>query len=170
MPGCRSRRLDAQIPGIDPPQHRYFRGSCFDGNDAEDMVQDWWMRIRRSRRTRRSSEAVMPWICASPGTPASMPTGSGAGLPRESVVLKCTRSSLSGDVRSPLRRLRATGLRPSRRSARGSVPTEGFRNEPGRNRASDSIDGWSGKTERTPCFASPGLEKGFQKCKMALVM
>ena len=54
--------LDELVRKISPPLLRYFSGSRFGGNDAEDMMQDCWMRIHRSRHTYRASEPVMPWI------------------------------------------------------------------------------------------------------------
>ena len=33
-------------------------------NDPEDLLQDCWIRIHRSRHTYRASEPVMPWIYA----------------------------------------------------------------------------------------------------------
>ena len=54
--------LDELVRRISPPLLRYFSGSRFAGNDAEDMTQDCWMRIHRSRHTYRASEPVMPWI------------------------------------------------------------------------------------------------------------
>lgn len=54
--------LDELVRRISPMLHRYFDGSNFALQDAEDMVQDCWMRIHRSRHTYRSSEPVMPWI------------------------------------------------------------------------------------------------------------
>jgi RNA polymerase sigma-70 factor (ECF subfamily) len=54
--------LDELVRRISPPLLRYFSGSRFGGDDAEDMMQDCWMRIHRSRHTYRTSEPVMPWI------------------------------------------------------------------------------------------------------------
>src|SRR5258708_36043812 len=33
-------------------------------SDAEDLLQDCWMRIHRARHTYRSSEPLLPWIYA----------------------------------------------------------------------------------------------------------
>src|SRR5208283_2133215 len=49
---------------ISPPLLRYFGGSRVGRNDVEDMLQDCWIKIHRSRHTYRSSEPVMPWIYA----------------------------------------------------------------------------------------------------------
>jgi RNA polymerase sigma-70 factor, ECF subfamily len=56
--------LDELVRRVSPPLFRYFNSSRFGRNDAEDMMQDCWMRIHRSRHTYRSSEPVMPWIYA----------------------------------------------------------------------------------------------------------
>lgn len=56
--------LDDLVHRLSPPLLRYFSSSRFGQNDAEDMVQDCWMRIHRSRHTYRSSEPVMPWVYA----------------------------------------------------------------------------------------------------------
>ena len=54
--------LDELVRRVSRPLFRYFNSSRFGRNDAEDMMQDCWMRIHRSRHTYRASEAVMPWI------------------------------------------------------------------------------------------------------------
>jgi RNA polymerase sigma-70 factor (ECF subfamily) len=56
--------LDELVRRVSPPLLRYFSNSQFGRNDAEDMVQDCWLRIHRSRHTYRSSEPLMPWIYA----------------------------------------------------------------------------------------------------------
>ncbi len=56
--------LDELVRRVSPPLLRYFGGSRFGRNDAEDLLQDCWMRIHRSRHTYRASEPVMPWIYA----------------------------------------------------------------------------------------------------------
>jgi RNA polymerase sigma-70 factor (ECF subfamily) len=55
---------------MSPPLLRYFGSQAGRGwpqagwNDAEDLLQDCWIRIHRARHTYRSSEPVMPWIYA----------------------------------------------------------------------------------------------------------
>lgn len=56
-----SAALDELVQRISPPLLRYFT-SRFERNDAEDLLQDCWIQIHRSRHTYRSSEPVMPWI------------------------------------------------------------------------------------------------------------
>jgi RNA polymerase sigma-70 factor, ECF subfamily len=56
--------LEELVPHISPPLLRYFGRSGIGRSDAEDLLQDCWIRIHRSRHTYRSSEPVMPWIYA----------------------------------------------------------------------------------------------------------
>jgi len=56
--------LNELVRKVSPPLLRYFSSSRFGRDDAEDMVQDCWIRIHRARHTYRSSEPVMPWIYA----------------------------------------------------------------------------------------------------------
>ena len=54
--------LDELVRRISPPLLRYFGGSRVGRNDAEDLLQDCWIKIHRSRHTYRISEPLMPWI------------------------------------------------------------------------------------------------------------
>jgi len=56
--------VEELVRRISPPLLRYFGASRVDRNDAEDLLQDCWIRIHRSRHTYRASEPVMPWIYA----------------------------------------------------------------------------------------------------------
>ena len=56
--------LEQLVMHISPPLLRFFRRSGIGRTDAEDLLQDCWIRIHRSRHTYRSSEPVMPWIYA----------------------------------------------------------------------------------------------------------
>jgi RNA polymerase sigma-70 factor (ECF subfamily) len=56
--------LDELVRRISPPLLRYFGGSWVGRNDAEDLLQDCWIKIHRSRHTYRVSEPLMPWIYA----------------------------------------------------------------------------------------------------------
>jgi RNA polymerase sigma-70 factor (ECF subfamily) len=61
--------LEELVRRISPPLLRYFAWSNRSWsqarrNDAEDMLQDCWIRIHSARHTYRSSEPVMPWIYA----------------------------------------------------------------------------------------------------------
>jgi RNA polymerase sigma-70 factor (ECF subfamily) len=59
-----SAALDELVRRLSPPLLRYFGASRAGWNDAEDLLQDCWIRIHRSRHTYRPSEPVMPWIYA----------------------------------------------------------------------------------------------------------
>ena len=54
--------LDELVRRISPPLLRYFRASSLGRSDPEDLLQDCWLRIHRSRHTYRASEPVLPWI------------------------------------------------------------------------------------------------------------
>jgi RNA polymerase sigma-70 factor (ECF subfamily) len=56
--------LDELVRRISPRLLRYFGSSRIGRNDAEDLLQDCWIRIHRSRHTYRSSEPVTPWVYA----------------------------------------------------------------------------------------------------------
>jgi RNA polymerase sigma-70 factor (ECF subfamily) len=43
---------------------RYFASSQVGRDDAEDLLQECWIKIHRSRHTYRESEPVMPWVYA----------------------------------------------------------------------------------------------------------
>ncbi len=56
--------LEELVVRISAPLLRFFGRSGIGRNDAEDLLQDCWVRIHRSRHTYRSSEPLMPWIYA----------------------------------------------------------------------------------------------------------
>ena len=56
--------LDELVRRISPPLLRYFHGLRIGRTDAEDLLQDCWIRIHRSRHTYRPADPVMPWIYA----------------------------------------------------------------------------------------------------------
>ena len=62
--GADPAALDELVRRVSPPLLRYFANSRFGRSDAEDLLQDCWIRIHRSRHTYRSSEPAMPWIYA----------------------------------------------------------------------------------------------------------
>jgi RNA polymerase sigma-70 factor (ECF subfamily) len=59
-----SDALEALVRRVSPALLRYFGASRLAGHNAEDLLQDCWIRIHRSRHTYHSSEPVMPWIFA----------------------------------------------------------------------------------------------------------
>lgn len=56
--------LEELVRRVSPPLLRYFASSRINRSDAEDLLQDCWIRIHRARHTYRSPEPVMPWIFA----------------------------------------------------------------------------------------------------------
>jgi RNA polymerase sigma-70 factor, ECF subfamily len=56
--------LEQLVRRISPSLLRYFAGSPSNQNDAEDLLQNCWMQVHRSRHTYRTSEPLMPWIFA----------------------------------------------------------------------------------------------------------
>jgi RNA polymerase sigma-70 factor, ECF subfamily len=56
--------LEELVRRLSPLLLRYFRSSRVDGAGAEDMLQDCWIRIHRSRHSYRASEPVVPWMYA----------------------------------------------------------------------------------------------------------
>jgi RNA polymerase sigma-70 factor, ECF subfamily len=56
--------LEQLVRRISPILLRYFAGSPSDRNVAEDLLQDCWIQVHRSRHTYRLSEPLMPWIFA----------------------------------------------------------------------------------------------------------
>jgi RNA polymerase sigma-70 factor (ECF subfamily) len=56
--------LDELVRRISLPLFRYFNSSSLGRDDAEDLLQDCWIRIHRARHTYRAAEPVMPWIYA----------------------------------------------------------------------------------------------------------
>jgi len=54
--------LDELVRRISPPLLRYFRAQGSGRSDPEDLLQDCWLRIHRSRHTYRASEPLLPWI------------------------------------------------------------------------------------------------------------
>lgn len=56
--------LEELVRRLSPPLLRYFAASGIGREDAEDLLQDCWMRIHRARHTYRSSEPVLPWLYA----------------------------------------------------------------------------------------------------------
>jgi RNA polymerase sigma-70 factor, ECF subfamily len=59
-----SAALEELVRLLSPPLLRYFHSSRADGAAAEDMLQDCWIRIHRSRHSYRASEPVLPWVYA----------------------------------------------------------------------------------------------------------
>ena len=59
--GTAVRRL---IERLSPQLLRFFSSQMGCRTDAEDMLQDLWMRIHQARHTYRAGEPVLPWVYA----------------------------------------------------------------------------------------------------------
>jgi RNA polymerase sigma-70 factor (ECF subfamily) len=49
---------------LSPQLYRFFAGKMGSRTDAEDMLQDVWLRVHRVRHTYRPSEPLLPWVYA----------------------------------------------------------------------------------------------------------
>lgn len=49
---------------LSPQLHRFFSGQMGSRGDADDMLQDAWLRIHRVRHTYRPGEPLLPWVYA----------------------------------------------------------------------------------------------------------
>jgi RNA polymerase sigma-70 factor (ECF subfamily) len=56
--------VDELIRRLSPGLLRYLAPSWLPSSDGEDLFQECWMRIHRSRHTYRPSEPVLPWVFA----------------------------------------------------------------------------------------------------------
>jgi RNA polymerase sigma-70 factor (ECF subfamily) len=56
--------VDQLVRRISPNLWRYFAAVCRSGEDLEDLLQECWIRIHKSRHTYRPSEPLLPWIYA----------------------------------------------------------------------------------------------------------
>src|SRR5437879_9400366 len=54
----------ALIKGTGPQLHRFFLAQFASRADADDLLQETWLRIHRVRHTFRSGEPVLPWVYA----------------------------------------------------------------------------------------------------------
>ena len=54
----------ALIECIGPQLHRFFLAQSFISADADDLMQETWLRIHRVRHTYRPGEPVLPWFYA----------------------------------------------------------------------------------------------------------
>lgn len=71
LPGLMARYQRGEVAAIEelvrrlsPPLLRFFAFSQVSIGEAEDLLQECWLRIHRSRQTYRGSEPVLPWIFA----------------------------------------------------------------------------------------------------------
>ncbi len=54
----------ALIERIGPQLHRFFMAQSASRSDADDLLQETWLRIHRVRHTYRPGEPVLPWFYA----------------------------------------------------------------------------------------------------------
>src|SRR5882672_8541073 len=54
----------ALIQRIGPQLHRFFMAQSASRRDADDLLQETWLRIHRVRHTYRPGEPVLPWFYA----------------------------------------------------------------------------------------------------------
>ena len=65
----RYQQADPEAPGalinaLSPALLRFFRSQSASREQADDLLQETWMRIHRVRHTYRPGESVLPWIYA----------------------------------------------------------------------------------------------------------
>ena len=56
--------VEELVRRVSPPLWRYFAGANAPSADADDLLQDCWIRIHKSRHTYRPTEPLLPWIFA----------------------------------------------------------------------------------------------------------
>ena len=56
--------VDTLVTSLSPALLRFCSGPGISPSDAEDVLQDCWLRIHRARHTYRPSEPLLPWIFA----------------------------------------------------------------------------------------------------------
>lgn len=54
----------ALVVALSPALQRFFQSQLADPQQADDLLQETWMRIHRVRRTYRPGEPVLPWVYA----------------------------------------------------------------------------------------------------------
>src|SRR5712691_7316396 len=56
--------VEELIRRLSPGLLRFLAASDLSRSDAEDLLQECWMRVHRSRHTYRPTERVLPWVFA----------------------------------------------------------------------------------------------------------
>jgi len=56
--------VTALVESLSPQLYRFFASQMGSRIDAEDMLQDVWLRIHRVRHTYRPGEPLLPWVYA----------------------------------------------------------------------------------------------------------
>src|SRR3984885_3861985 len=54
--------VTALVERLSPQLYRFFASQLGNRADAEDMLQDAWLRIHRVRHTYRAGDPVLPWV------------------------------------------------------------------------------------------------------------
>src|SRR6266850_4630954 len=54
----------ALVAALSPALLRFFRGQVASREQADDLLQETWLRIHRVRHTYRPGEPVLPWVYA----------------------------------------------------------------------------------------------------------
>jgi RNA polymerase sigma-70 factor (ECF subfamily) len=54
----------ALIQRVSPQLHRFFLAQVVSRRDADDLLQETWLRIHEARHTHRPGEPVLPWLYA----------------------------------------------------------------------------------------------------------
>lgn len=54
----------ALIERLSPPLHRFFLAQTVSSRDADDLLQETWLRLHQIRHTYRPGEPVLPWLYA----------------------------------------------------------------------------------------------------------
>ncbi len=59
-----SAAVEELVARLSPALYRFLAGPEMARSDVEDLLQECWIRIHRSRQTYRPSEPLLPWIFA----------------------------------------------------------------------------------------------------------
>ncbi len=59
-----SAAVTALVECTGPQLHRFFMAQSANRSDADDLLQETWLRIHRVRHTYRPGEPVLPWFYA----------------------------------------------------------------------------------------------------------
>ena len=59
-----SAAVTALVKAVGPQLHRFFMVQAAGRSDADDLLQETWLRIHRVRHTYRPGEPVLPWFYA----------------------------------------------------------------------------------------------------------
>ena len=54
----------ALVETVSPQMHRFFLAQLISRTEADDLLQETWLRIHRVRHTYRQGEPVLPWLYA----------------------------------------------------------------------------------------------------------